>query len=192
MKILIILAHPRDTSLTYQVKASFEKGLEESDHQVDTLDLYKTKFNPVLFEEDEPEWSAETQKFSDEVYQEMDRLMKYDSVVFAFPLYWSSMPAIMKGYVDRIWNYTLAYGPGSKLKIEKVLFLILVGVVEKNSETQISQKSISANLHNMISFCGQVPKIKTKMFFGTITRNPDTGKKHISDAYEEGLSFEKW
>ena len=85
-RTLIVLAHPRDSSLTYQIKESFAKGLEASNHQVDTLDLYKINFNPVLTQEDEPKWLEETQKYSEEVHQKMDHIRKYDSIVFAFTL----------------------------------------------------------------------------------------------------------
>jgi putative NADPH-quinone reductase len=71
MKVLIILAHPRDNSLVYSIKNEFEKGLTDSGHEVNTLDLYKVGFDPILREQDEPQWFEETQAHTEEVLKEM-------------------------------------------------------------------------------------------------------------------------
>ncbi|CAO3633151.1 unnamed protein product [Mucor hiemalis] len=117
MKVLIILAHPRNqTSMTRQIKDSFAACLEKTGNQVDTRDLYDLKFNPVMYEQDEPKHTKEVQEFSKQVHEEMERISKYDALVFAFPIYWFHLPAILKGYIDRVSNYTFAYGAGAHLE----------------------------------------------------------------------------
>ena len=193
MKVLIIIAHPRKTSMTHQVKDAFEKGLLDTGHQVDTLDLYEIGFDPVMKEQDEPDWSNPTQRFSDDIHFEMERLAQYDALVFAFPLYWSSTPAILKGYIDRVLNLGFAYGPDAKLNFEKILWLTVAAATPKQMAKNDHGKSIEHIFNaGIANFCG-VEKSKTALFLETRVFTPrDQLAKHIDDAYQEGLTFQDW
>ena len=193
MKVLIILAHPRDNSLVYSIKNEFEKGLIDSGHEVNTLDLYKVGFDPILREQDEPQWFEETQAHTEEVLKEMERINEHDAVVFAFPLYWSTLPAIMKGYIDRVWNYRFAYGHGhpTTMKLDKVFWIATTGASE---DILTKRKAIDFTNHyfnNVIAaYCG-VKNSKVKLFHDSLNKQLIT-EKHIPEAYQQGLGFDKW
>ena len=193
MKVLIILAHPRDDSLVYSIKNEFEKGLKESGHEVNTLDLYKIGFDPVLRGQDEPKWSEETQVYTEEVQREMERINEHDALVFAFPLYWSSMPAIMKGYIDRVWNYKFAHNHGqpTTMKLNKVFWMATTGATESNLTRRKIIDFVGHYFNVIIAEYCDVKNSKVKLFHGTNSKELAT-EKHLPEAYQQGLDFDKW
>jgi putative NADPH-quinone reductase len=192
MKVLVIVAHYRENSLTYELKNQFEKGLKEAGHQVDVLDLYKLKLNPILEGQDQPNRSTseEQQHFSEQVLQEQERLLKYDSIALLYPLYWFSLPAMVKGYVDRVWNYGFAYGKNKKWDPKKVLWMPLAGSTEENFRSRTADTTTRNLLNEIAAYC-KFKDSKVKMFYGTLTgNNEQVNQNLIKEAYQEGLRFE--
>ena len=110
MKTLIVLAHPRRDSLTGTVADIFTSVLEENGHQVEMADLIREDFDPVMFEPDEPDWNRPDKQYSPAVQEEMERVERNDATIMIFPVYWWSVPAILKGWIDRVWNLGWAFG----------------------------------------------------------------------------------
>ncbi|MWN90498.1 NAD(P)H oxidoreductase [Gilliamella sp. Pra-s65] len=125
--LYIIWANPREDSLTANIVKEMNNQAIKQGIEVTNLDLYRCNFDPVLREEDEPEWENPTKQYSAEVRRLFAELDNKDTIVIVFPVWWYSFPAILKGYFERVWNYGLAYGEGSKLKVEKIRFVALVG-----------------------------------------------------------------
>lgn len=124
MKILLVHAHPERTSVTHQlVEAAFEV-LKAQGHGVMQSDLYAMGWKAVFDGQDFPERANQHRlSFIEEsghafssgcqtpdVEEEQRKILAADAVILLFPLWWFSMPAIMKGWVDRVWAYSLAYG----------------------------------------------------------------------------------
>ncbi len=85
---------------------------------------------------------------------QLSRTLEHDTLVVVFPLWWYSFPAMLKGYIDRVWNNGLAYGDGHKLPFNKVRWVALVGG-DKESFVQMGwEKNISDYLKNMCSYLG--------------------------------------
>ena len=114
MNILLVVCHPRMNSLTFNVASAFKRGALQSNHKIELVDLYRENFNPVLYIEDEPSEKGMISDYSKEVQMEFARLNRNDAVVMVFPLWWWSMPAMLKGWIDRVWNFGLTYGPSAK------------------------------------------------------------------------------
>lgn len=124
---LVIWAHPRTDSLTAAVTADVITELTARGFEVDELDLHREGVNPVLWEADEPDWDDVDKQYTPEVMQLAARTMAADAVVFVFPVWWYSVPAIMKGYIDRVWNNGLFYGEGRHSGITAVRWIGLAG-----------------------------------------------------------------
>ncbi|MCF6410291.1 NAD(P)H oxidoreductase [Pseudalkalibacillus salsuginis] len=189
MKILTVVTHPRINSLTFQVAKHFVKGVRDSGNETEILDLYRSSFNPVLWESDEPDWHSDQQIYSQEVEKEMNRLMEYDSLAFIFPLWWWSMPAMLKGYIDRVWNYGFAYGP-NKLKHQQVLWLSLAGAPKERFEKRQYDTMIDHYFNvGLASYCG-IPNSKVKLLYDTVG-NPTSKniEKWLNQAYEIGFHY---
>ncbi|MDX2307113.1 MAG: NAD(P)H oxidoreductase [Hyphomicrobium sp.] len=113
MKILLVVAHPRPSSLTHGVAAAFAAEARIIGHTVVLADLYAEGFDPVLREDDEPDWNDPNKVYSPAVRREMARIDANDATVLVFPAWWWSMPAMMKGWIDRVWNQGFAHAGAS-------------------------------------------------------------------------------
>ncbi len=126
MNVLVVTAHPRPESLTGRVTQKVTEGLTHAGHGYEILDLYAENFNPLVYPADEPDYRNPDKVYSEQVMVEMERIRKHDAIIFVFPVWWHSIPAILKGYIDRVFNYGFAYGP-AKLPVEKIRWIALAG-----------------------------------------------------------------
>ncbi|MGO4685602.1 NAD(P)H oxidoreductase [Hyphomicrobium sp. 2TAF46] len=110
MKILLVTAHPRAESLTFAAAKAFAEAAKGNGHEIEIADLTAEGFDPVLREPDEPDWSDSNKVYSAAVRAEMARIERNDATVMVFPVWWWSMPALLKGWIDRVWNNGWAYG----------------------------------------------------------------------------------
>ena len=97
----IIFAHPWHGSFNKSILNSVTETLDKKKDEYTVIDLNKDKFNPVMTEEELALYSQG--KSIDplvEKYQEI--LKKTDEIILIFPIWWSSMPAILKGFFDKI------------------------------------------------------------------------------------------
>ncbi|WP_426452426.1 NAD(P)H-dependent oxidoreductase [Paenibacillus sp. S-38] len=123
-KVLIVYAHPEPTSLTSQFAQTAVQTLQGQGHEVMLSDLYGMQWKAVFDERDFPTradpgrlsfvtesgHAYSTGQQTADVTSEQQKLLTADAVIFQFPLWWFSMPAILKGWVDRVFAYGLAYG----------------------------------------------------------------------------------
>ncbi|MFD5805959.1 NAD(P)H-dependent oxidoreductase [Streptomyces sp. NPDC127020] len=125
MKTLIVHAHPEPKSLNGSLKDLAVSTLEAAGHEVRVSDLYAMGWKAVVDAADYgPEASSPLQVARDsgrafeggtltpDVRAEQEKLLWADTIVFQFPLWWYSMPAILKGWVDRVFTFRFAYGVG--------------------------------------------------------------------------------
>ena len=123
-KVLIVHAHPERSSLTRELVEVSLETLRAQGHDVLQSDLYGMGWKAVFDEHDFPSRSdprrlsfveesrrsyATGQQVPD-IAAEQQKVLASDAVIFQFPLWWFGMPAIMKGWLDRVWAYGLAYG----------------------------------------------------------------------------------
>lgn len=107
MKHLIIYSHPNPNSLNSHLKNLLVEHLEQANHQVVVRDLYQLNFNPVLSLEDMAGQRLGT--VAEDVKQEQGFVTWADYITFIHPIWWTGLPAIMKGYIDRVFSYGFAY-----------------------------------------------------------------------------------
>jgi NAD(P)H dehydrogenase (quinone) len=113
MRFLVIYAHPVKESFVSALHDCTVKALREAGHEVDDCDLYAEGFQPVLSREERIAYhNVGTNQ--GHVRQEIERLTRCNGLVLVFPTWWYGMPAMLKGYIDRVWLpgvvFTLADG----------------------------------------------------------------------------------
>lgn len=107
MHVLTILDHPNPASFTAAAAGRFMQGAEAAGHTVELADLYAEGFDP--------RWSMADVQHNDgeeappDLKREQDRIGRADAICLAFPLFWWGMPALTKGWVDRVWSWGWAY-----------------------------------------------------------------------------------
>jgi NAD(P)H dehydrogenase (quinone) len=122
--VLLVHAHPEPTSVTRALVDVSTRTLTELGHEVVQSDLYAMRWKAVFDEQDFPR-RADPKRLSfieesghaylngcqtSDVEIEQRKVLAADAVIFHFPLWWFGMPAILKGWIDRVWAYGLAYG----------------------------------------------------------------------------------
>lgn len=129
-KFLIVYAHPEPASFNGRLLAHAVSTLEAQGHEVRVSDLYAMRFNPVasgddflsrrfeqqLYYDREQKHSAARASFSADIADEVAKLAWCDTLILQFPLWWFSVPAIMKGWIDRVLVNGLAYGAGKRFE----------------------------------------------------------------------------
>jgi NAD(P)H dehydrogenase (quinone) len=102
MRMLLVLAHPMRESFAYAVHRSAVTGLERAGHEVRILDLYAMGFDPVMSAEDRLNYHTPGENETP-VAEHLDHLRWAEGLVFVYPTWWYSMPAMLKGWIDRVW-----------------------------------------------------------------------------------------
>jgi NAD(P)H dehydrogenase (quinone) len=128
MNVLIVHAHHEPQSFCSALSRQAAVTLQELGHAVTVSDLHALHFDPVsdrrnfttiknpdyLKQQMEEMYATEVGGFAPEVEAEMRKLEAADLLIFSFPLWWFGLPAILKGWVDRVYAMGRIYG-GSKL-----------------------------------------------------------------------------
>ncbi|QII48062.1 NAD(P)H-dependent oxidoreductase [Bacillus paralicheniformis] len=113
MQTAVIYAHPNPNSFNGAILNQVIKALEDGKHSYDVIDLYKDRFDPVLLFDDKKRRSDMKR---DPETAEYRRIIKNaDHLIFIYPLWWGGMPAIMKGFIDRVFAAGEAYTYQGKL-----------------------------------------------------------------------------
>jgi NAD(P)H dehydrogenase (quinone) len=108
MKHLIVAAHPAIDSFTMALTRAYAEELEALGHTQRTRDLYRMGFDPVLAAHELLPVSA-AHPASADVVAAQDEIWWADALTVIYPLWWLSMPAMMKGYIDRVFARGFAY-----------------------------------------------------------------------------------
>jgi len=106
MRHLVVVAHPSVESFTMALTRVYVSELEKLGHSQHTRDLYRMGFNPLLSAQ---ELAAAASPVSADVSQAQEDIRAADALTVIYPLWWLSMPAIMKGYIDRVFSRGFAY-----------------------------------------------------------------------------------
>lgn len=179
MQVLIVHAHHEEQSFSSALARQAASTLVDLGHQVTVSDLYSMKWDPVsdrrnfksvadatyLKQGVEEHHASESGGFSAEVEAEIARLEAADLLIFSFPLWWYGMPAILKGWVDkvfaggRIFDYRqgrvfeTGLGQGRK----RAMFLTTTGGGAEaygGAGVQPSIEKLAAPLHHIFWFNG--------------------------------------
>jgi NAD(P)H dehydrogenase (quinone) len=125
-KFFFVTAHPEPKSFNHALVKEASSFLRQQGHSVEQSDLYAMNWQPVADRRDfttvcdaeyytqqrEELYASEHDGFVLEIEAEMEKLLGCDVLVLQFPLWWFGMPAILKGWVDRVFTMGRIYGPG--------------------------------------------------------------------------------
>jgi NAD(P)H dehydrogenase (quinone) len=166
MRTLIVFSHPEPQSFSAALKNEAVTTLTRLGHQVEVSDLYAGGWNPALgpaeFDADradpsyldlsrEQEHAFAKGSHSADVQAEQKKVADADLVLFHFPVWWFSMPAMLKGWVDRVFSRGFAYSAGRKyewghFKGKRAMLCLTTGT----ASTLYEPNGIDGDLHHVL------------------------------------------
>lgn len=124
-RILVVSAHPDPRSLNTALTAFAVDHLRAAGHEVRVSDLYAMKWKATVDADDFPDHAPDRRlnvmavseeatlagRLASDIAAEQDKIRWSDAVILQFPMWWFSAPAIVKGWIDRVFTSGFAYGP---------------------------------------------------------------------------------
>ena len=174
MKAHLVFAHPELQSFNGQLRNVAIHTLESVGWSVSTSDLYQINFkasadkddftalvNADFFDLQTEQLNAlQNHTYSDDIKREHQLLSEADLIIFQFPLWWSSMPGVLKGYIDRVFGMGWAYGGGQALAGKRILVSMTTGAPEL-AWTEDKRGTIKDNFKHLLmgtfGLCGMQP-----------------------------------
>jgi len=102
MKTLVVYCHPSSESFTAAIRDRVLSGLAAAGHETRLLDLYASGFDPVLSRQERADYHTPGLN-EREVGEHLAELRWCEALVFVYPTWWYGPPAMLKGWIDRVW-----------------------------------------------------------------------------------------
>jgi NAD(P)H dehydrogenase (quinone) len=192
MHVLAVLCHPNPRSFSHAVAEQFVDGARSAGHSVELADLYAELFDPVLTERDLQQFDGIA--MPDDVRHEQARIERSDALCLIFPMWWYGMPAMMKGWFDRVWSAGWAYEwkhdpEGSLLAPRPCTMLIPMGASD-NQLTRWGYREEIEHLwrYGVLGYCGVDP-IRIELLTDSAF-DSGTHARHLEVAYDAGRCIE--
>ncbi|WP_347905319.1 NAD(P)H-dependent oxidoreductase [Pseudomonas purpurea] len=193
MHALIVVAHHDPGSLTHSLAGQIAEGLVQTNpsHSFEIADLFTEGFDPRFTAADTAVHHRETAPPAD-VAAEQARVDRADALVLVYPVYWWSMPALMKGWIDRVFANGWAFDFSSDAKLVKKLHHLhvhLVGVGGADGETYERHGYAAAMKtqidHGVFDYCG-ASVVTSELLLESETRAP---AGHLNAARDLGRTL---
>ncbi|MEJ0017706.1 MAG: NAD(P)H-dependent oxidoreductase [Acetobacteraceae bacterium] len=130
MRILVIYCHPVPDSFAAAAHATVLEALAEAGHEVTDVDLYAERFDPAMSRQERIDYhnTARNERL---VKRYDDQLVWAEALVLVYPSWWYGMPAMLKGYFDRVWLPGVAFDvtPDGKVDTDRLKQLRRILVV---------------------------------------------------------------
>ncbi|MFS4459558.1 NAD(P)H-dependent oxidoreductase [Bdellovibrio sp. HCB2-146] len=186
-KVLVINGHPNDESLNAHLALQYSEGAKQAGHEVKLVHLSHLKFDPILHK-----GYLKIQELEPDLIQAQKDILWAEHVVFVYPMWWGTVPALLKGFLDR------TFLPGFAFKYRKDNPLwdrLLKGRSGRIILTTDApwwwnlfvnwNPSIRMMKVTVLEFCGIKP-VGVTQFDSVKTRRPHEIQKYLKKTFELG------
>jgi NAD(P)H dehydrogenase (quinone) len=179
MNNLVVFAHPNSNSFGKGIVDAVVKASEEEGANVRVRDLYEIGFDPILKPSDFV--TFQSGKVPEDILAEQEHIKWADVITFVYPVWWTSFPAMLKGYVDRVFSYGFAYEyvdgvPNGLLKGKKGLLIGTTGSPSELYATNGMHNSMKQTTDQGIFNFSGIEEVK-HTFFGAVPHVTDETRK---------------
>lgn len=190
MNVLIVFDHPRRDSFCGAVLDAFAAGLAEAGDRPEIADLHREGFDPRMTAADEPDWDDPDKRYSGAVLAEQARIARNQALAFVFPVYWWSLPAMTKGWIDRVWNNGWAYGT-RKLPHAGALLIgtgasDAPGFAKRGYDRAMEVQLVTG----IMNYCG-IPKAELRLLLD-VTSSETARTANLAEARRMGRGYSDW
>lgn len=161
MHSLVVLCHPNKDSFSHAIANEVIKGAASNGNTVRLVDLYEVGFDPVFNMRDMEQFN--NVPMTEDVLEQQRYVEEADAIVLVFPIWWYSMPAMLKGWLDRVWSAGWCYKnerdpEGTLLPHRPCTVLALAGATSR----QLNRWGYDQSLHHLwrygvFGYCGFEP-----------------------------------
>ena len=187
-KVFMVYGHYNDKSFNAAIKNTFIKTANEKGHNVDCVDLYKEKFDPVFVGE----------KPDDIVLNHRKRIEQADVIALVAPIWNFRMPAILEGWIDKVlappWAFSFKkifgnYGyPIGNLKGKKAIVFCTYGSPQFAIRTFFLNMPTKRLRRGVFNICG-ITDVVYKRFFAVPFVKDEQRKKFLEEVKDVALSI---
>jgi NAD(P)H dehydrogenase (quinone) len=189
MNTLIIYAHPGHTGHHGYFLDQLISVLDNKNITYEVLDLYTLNYDPILKAEELG--SRATHKISEITLDYQEKVKNADKLIFIYPTWWQGMPAILKGFFDKVFASGFAFMykgglPVALLKGKKAAVFSATGGPKIINKFLLGERGMKVITKNILGFCG----IKAKGFsVGSARELNDNHKKQIITVASSMVSY---
>ena len=189
MKTLIIYAHPNTPAHNPKILEEVKVGLKKLKQDYEIIDLYKLKYDPILHEDEH--YTSGNYNISRQNKEFQKKIKQSKNLIFIYPIWWNSMPAILKGFIDRVFTGRFAFiyknkMPVGLLKGKRAIVFTSSGapnIFYKIIERSFGSKQMTRYI---LHFCG----IKSKFFnIGSSIELNENQKNKIKKQVLKGMKY---
>lgn len=183
MRVVIVFNHPYENSYCNAILGAVSRGLQKGKHHADLIHLDNDNFNPVMSKEDLKAFVDHT-PIDPQVIDYNNRLKNADHLIFIFPIWWDLMPAMTKGFIDRVLAPGIVYehhprGFGlipllknlkgvtiiTTMNKPRIMYWLLIGNLIKKAMLRsvfktMGYKNLNWISHNMVKSVTQKKRVK--------------------------------
>jgi NAD(P)H dehydrogenase (quinone) len=163
-KAHLVFAHPNPKSLNGRLRDLAIQTLSDNAWEVSVSNLFQEHFKAAADAEDfldfDPDDYLDLQKeqvvalakqtFSEDILREQALLAQSDLIIFQFPLWWYSVPAPLKGYIDRVFSLGFAYGRGGDALAGKSILLSTTTGAPEMAWNPATRGTLKENLRHLL------------------------------------------
>jgi len=191
MKVLVVYAHPNPQSFNHAILESFTDGLKKGGHIFEVVDLYGIGFNPCLGLDDFAQFNGG--RMPEDVMEQQQKIAQAEALAFIYPVWQWGCPAILKGWMDRVFSHGFAYkiGEGGQLegllKHEKVLLISTTMGSEEAYRSGVEDAIKKIDVATLTFVCG-IRNVEHVFLYAAAT-DARAREDHLEMAYHEGKVF---
>ncbi|GCD12802.1 NAD(P)H-dependent oxidoreductase [Clostridium tagluense] len=184
MNNLVVFAHPNSKSFGKGIVDTVVTTSKENGANVIVRDLYEIGFDPILKPADFE--AFQSGKVPEDILAEQEHIKWADVITFVYPVWWASFPAMLKGYIDRVFSYGFAYEyidgvPNGLLKGKKGLLFCTTGTPSEMYSANGMHNSMKQTTdQGILNFSG-IEEVE-HTFFGAV---PNASSETLEDYLKE-------
>ena len=157
MHVTNVLSSHYNASFNQALLDAFVEGLEAAGHTYQNIDLYGMKFDPVMNGDDFNQFFGKP--LPEEIVGFQDMLRNSDVVSFIYPVWWNDMPAVMKGWIDRVFAKDFAYqitdnGTIGCLPFKKAVLICTLGNKPEELHPSLEDAMRNKEAHGVFGYGG--------------------------------------
>lgn len=186
----LVYAYPNPESFNHAILEEFTKGLKDSGHSYEILDLYKTGFDIRIKSED---WApSRGGKTPDDVLDQQEKIKGVDALVFISPIIWGSLPGTLKGWMDRVFSLGFAYrapkkgemGPQGLLTLKKALIINTMVFPEPFFKKLGLETAMKTTFDEYILKTVGIQNVEHTYLYNVLTASDEVRKGYLEKAYQ--------